>query len=98
VLADVRDAFGSELNTGQQSALLSRVRLRRRLALIVDEFAPLLDLKDGYWAKEGRISVDVGIGGGLRAPAQRKRRASRKTARLMYSPAPDGQAIVVDQS
>src|SRR5258708_8547220 len=33
------------------------------LALIVDEFALLLDLKDVYWAKEGRISVDVGIGG-----------------------------------
>src|SRR5690242_21749933 len=32
------------------------------LALIVDEFALLLDLKDVYWAKEGRISVDVGIG------------------------------------
>jgi hypothetical protein len=33
------------------------------LALIVDEFALLLDLKDVYWAKQGRISVDVGIGG-----------------------------------
>ena len=33
------------------------------LALIVDEFALLLDLKDIYWAKEGRVSVDVGIGG-----------------------------------
>ena len=32
------------------------------LALIVDEFALLLDLKDVYWAKEGRVSVDVGIG------------------------------------
>lgn len=32
------------------------------LALIVDEFALLLDLKDVYWAKQGRISVDVGIG------------------------------------
>ena len=32
------------------------------LALIVDEFALLLDLKDVYWAKEGRISVDLGIG------------------------------------
>jgi hypothetical protein len=31
------------------------------LALIVDEFALLLDLKDVYWAKQGRISVDVGI-------------------------------------
>jgi hypothetical protein len=27
------------------------------LALIVDEFALLLDLKDVYWAKQGRVSV-----------------------------------------
>ncbi len=33
------------------------------LALIVDEFALLLDLKDVYWARQGRISVDLGIGG-----------------------------------
>ena len=33
------------------------------LALIVDEFALLLDLKDVYWAKQGRISVDIAIGG-----------------------------------
>jgi hypothetical protein len=33
------------------------------LALIVDEFALLLDLKDVYWAQQGRISVDLGIGG-----------------------------------
>ncbi|HUA29680.1 MAG TPA: hypothetical protein VMC03_12410 [Streptosporangiaceae bacterium] len=32
------------------------------LALIVDEFALLLDLKDVYWAKQGRISIDLGIG------------------------------------
>jgi hypothetical protein len=32
------------------------------LALIVDEFALLLDLQDVYWAKEGRISVDLGVG------------------------------------
>ena len=32
------------------------------LALIVDEFALLLDLKDVYGVKEGRISVDLGIG------------------------------------
>jgi hypothetical protein len=31
------------------------------LALIVDEFALLLDLKDVYWARQGRISVDLGI-------------------------------------
>jgi hypothetical protein len=32
------------------------------LALIVDEFALLLDLKDVYWAKQGRDSVDLAIG------------------------------------
>lgn len=31
------------------------------LAMIVDEFALLLDLKDVYWADEGRVSVDLGI-------------------------------------
>jgi hypothetical protein len=31
------------------------------LALIVDEFALLLDLKDVYWAKEGRASVDLAV-------------------------------------
>jgi hypothetical protein len=128
LLADIRDAFGSELDAGQQSALMSWLaftgtfggvrgvthairagkgpfknlsvggehlhhymwgigmlagvgaiavkgdeQLRRHpvtalaygagLALIVDEFALLLDLKDVYWAKQGRVSVDVGIGG-----------------------------------
>lgn len=33
------------------------------LALIVDEFALLLDLRDVYWAREGRLSVDLGVGG-----------------------------------
>src|SRR5512135_1834578 len=32
------------------------------LALIIDEFALLLDLPDVYWAKEGRVSVDLAIG------------------------------------
>ena len=128
VLADIRDAFGSELDAGQQSVLISWLaftatfvgvrgithairagkgpfknlsvggehlhhymwgigllagvgavavkgdeKLRRHpvtalaygggLALIVDEFALLLDLKDVYWAREGRISVDVGVAG-----------------------------------
>ncbi|WP_411089574.1 hypothetical protein [Streptomyces sp. 061-3] len=31
-------------------------------ALIADEFALLLDLQDVYWAKQGRLSVDVSIG------------------------------------
>jgi hypothetical protein len=128
VIADVRDAFGTELDASQQSALISWLaftgifsgvrgithairagkgpfknlsvggehlhhymwgigmlagvgaiavkgdeELRRHpatalaygggLALIVDEFALLLDLKDVYWAKEGRISVDIAISG-----------------------------------
>ena len=128
VITDVRDAFGSELDAGQQSALISWLaftgtfsgvrgvthairagkgpfknlsvggehlhhymwgigmlagvggvavrgdeKLRRHpgtavtygigLALIVDEFALLLDLQDVYWAKQGRISVDVAVGG-----------------------------------
>jgi hypothetical protein len=33
------------------------------LALIVDEFALLLDLKDVYWARQGRVSVDLAVGG-----------------------------------
>jgi hypothetical protein len=31
-------------------------------ALVADEFALLLDLEDVYWAREGRISVDVALG------------------------------------
>jgi hypothetical protein len=31
-------------------------------ALIVDEFALLLDLEDVYWARQGRVSVDLGVG------------------------------------
>jgi hypothetical protein len=41
---------------------LTAVAYGAGLALIVDEFALLLDLKDVYWAKEGRISVDVAVG------------------------------------
>jgi hypothetical protein len=32
------------------------------VALILDEFALLLDLRDVYWGAEGRASVDVAIG------------------------------------
>ncbi len=32
------------------------------LALIIDEFALLLDLRDVYWANQGRVSVDIGVG------------------------------------
>jgi len=126
--ADVRDAFYSELDPGQQSALISWLsftgtfggvrslthairagrgpfrnlsvggehlhhymwgialltgvgavavrgdeKLRRHpvtalaygagLALIMDEFALLLDLKDVYWAQQGRVSVDMAVAG-----------------------------------
>jgi len=53
-------------------ALRGEDRLRRHplvataygsgLALIMDEFALLLDLSDVYWAKQGRQSVDLAIG------------------------------------
>jgi hypothetical protein len=32
------------------------------MALIVDEFALLLDLRDVYWLRQGRVSVDLGVG------------------------------------
>lgn len=32
------------------------------LALIVDEFALLVDLEDVYWSKQGRLSVEAGVG------------------------------------
>jgi hypothetical protein len=128
VAAEIRDAFYSELDPGQQSALISWLsftgtfgavrgithaikagkgpfrnlslggehlhhymwgigllagvgavavrgdeKLRRHpvtgvaygvgLALIMDEFALLLNLKDVYWAKQGRVSVDLAVGG-----------------------------------
>ncbi len=128
IVTEIREAFGSELDSGQQSALISWLsftgtfggvrgvthaikdgkgpfgnlsvggehlhhymwgigllagvgavavrgdeRLRRHpatalaygvgLALIMDEFALLLDLKDVYWAKQGRISVDLAVTG-----------------------------------
>jgi hypothetical protein len=63
------------------------------LALIIDEFALLLDLRDVYWARQGRISVDLGIGGIAVAGSYfaslpilrsvvRRRRASAATPRV----------------
>ena len=61
------------------------------LALIVDEFALLLDLKDVYWAKQGRVSVDLAIVASsvaatyfaalpvLRKVAHRRREVKRET-------------------
>jgi hypothetical protein len=55
------------------------------LALIVDEFALLLDLKDVYWERQGRVSVDVAVSliaatGSLLAggPVLRRLRRNRK--------------------
>jgi hypothetical protein len=31
------------------------------VALVVDELALLIDLKDVYWAKQGRTSVDAAV-------------------------------------
>lgn len=64
--------WGILLVTGAGGAALrGSARVRRHpvvavaygsgLALIVDEFALLLDLKDVYWAKQGRWSVDLGV-------------------------------------
>ena len=165
VLADIRDAFGSELNAGQQSALISWLsftgtfssvrgithairagkgpfknmsvggehlhhymwgigmlvgvgavairgeeKARRHpltalvygagLALIVDEFALLLDLRDVYWARQGRISVDVGIGASSAAASYfaalpvirevaRRRRVGRARGKGQETPAAD---------
>jgi hypothetical protein len=57
------------------------------LALIVDEFALLLDLRDVYWARQGRISIDLGVGGIALAgsyfaalPVLRRLRRERKQA------------------
>ncbi|MDF3289892.1 hypothetical protein [Streptomyces silvisoli] len=54
-------------------------------ALIVDELMLLLDLKDVYWAKDGRTSVDaavglIGVGGIYLAAAPFWHRAARELA------------------
>jgi hypothetical protein len=53
-------AIAGEENTRRHP--VAAVTYGTGLALIVDEFALLLDLKDVYWAKQGRVSVDLGIG------------------------------------
>jgi hypothetical protein len=72
------------------------------LALIVDEFALLLDLKDVYWARQGRISVDIGVGAIALAgsyfaglPVLRRvgqDRRERKAGRRGAAPQPAGQS------
>ncbi len=55
-------AVRGEERQRRHPALAHKLR-RGQPALIVDEFALLLDLRDVYWAKEGRISIDIGVGG-----------------------------------
>ena len=76
------------------------------LALIVDEFALLLDLRDVYWAKQGRISIDIGVGGIALAGSyfaalpvlrrlqreQQHRRAPESVAAAATPPAPEPAA------
>ena len=68
------------------------------LALIVDEFALLLDLKDVYWARQGRISIDLGVGGSALAgsvlaarPVLRRLARDRVSARDRRGPAPGSE-------
>jgi hypothetical protein len=64
------------------------------LALIVDEFALLLDLKDVYWAKEGRLSVDLGVGGSALAGSYLAGRpVLRRLARERGQAVAAGQAV-----
>jgi hypothetical protein len=67
------------------------------LALIVDEFALLLDLKDVYWAKQGRISVDLAVGGSALAgtllaaqPVLKSVLRKRRARRARLAPGADG--------
>jgi hypothetical protein len=62
------------------------------LALIVDEFALLLDLKDVYWARQGRISVDLGVGGSAVAGSYL---AARPVLRRLATDRPAGIAALV---
>ncbi len=62
-------------------------------ALIVDEFALLLDLSDVYWASEGRTSVDaavgvIGVGGLVLAAVPFWSGAARDVLRTRRSDAP----------
>jgi len=59
-------AWLAEIGTGEVGTSLVASRLMALLygaaaALTLDEFALWLNLRDVYWAKEGRSSLDVGI-------------------------------------
>jgi len=83
-------AVGSLAVRGDRSAVehpVIGVAYGTGVALIVDEFALLLDLKDVYWAKQGRWSVDLAIGliavtGSALAAAPVARRVRRDRLRV----------------
>ena len=52
----------SPFGTTRPGATPRRAGYGTGMALIVDEFALLLDLKDVYWERQGRVSVDLGVG------------------------------------
>jgi hypothetical protein len=73
------------------------------LALIVDEFALLLDLRDVYWARQGRISIDVGVGAIAAAgsyfaalPVLRRLRKERRAGKEAASKVTAGLSSVAD--
>jgi hypothetical protein len=55
-------AVGLRGSEEQRRHPLAAVAFGAANAMIVDELALLLDLEDVYWAREGRISVDIGVG------------------------------------
>jgi hypothetical protein len=67
------------------------------LALVVDEFALLLDLRDVYWARQGRISVDLGVGAigavGCYFAARPFVRSWMSRRRARHDPGPAGEMI-----
>ena len=64
------------------------------LALIMDEFALLLDLKDVYWAKQGRISVDLAVTGKLGGGQLLRRPPRHPQGRRPPAPGPGRPAAV----
>jgi hypothetical protein len=54
--------LGLAMQPSEDSATTLAAMYGAGAALIVDEFALLLDLQDVYWAEQGRISVDIGVG------------------------------------
>jgi hypothetical protein len=103
VFADVRDAFGSELNAGQQSALISWLAftgtfgcVRGITHAIRAGRGPFKNL--GELLRRPARAPRGGQAAAARARVLREKERKRKSGRLMDSPAPDGQATWVNRS